>query len=116
MLRGVKPLALFSYTDGNEIDFVIRYMRMFDRHVASGRFSKHEVSIPFEGRPGHYHRRFFYTLPGEEWRVTAMQELLALPGEWSEERERRYGTLLGYEDWQNDVWLDHCRTESSNGS
>jgi threonine aldolase len=29
----------------------------------------------------------------------------SLPGAWSSERERRYGTLLGYEDWQNDIWL-----------
>jgi hypothetical protein len=106
MLRGVKPLALFSYTDGYEADCVLRYLRMFDRHVATGRFSKRETKRPFQKMPGHYHHSFLYTLPSEEWRATAMLDLLATPGAWSNERERQYGSLLGYEEWQNDVWLD----------
>jgi hypothetical protein len=102
MLRGTKPLAFFSYIDGNEVDCVLRYMRMFDRHVAAGRFGKREQISPVNGL---LYRQVFYTLPNEGWRVDAMLELLALPGAWSNERERRYGALLGYEDWQNDVWL-----------
>lgn len=31
MLRGSKPLSIFSYTEGHEVDCVIRYLRMFDR-------------------------------------------------------------------------------------
>ncbi len=46
----------------------------------------------------------YYTLPGEEWRVDAMVALRWRPGPWSAEREREQGELLGYEDWQNDVW------------
>jgi hypothetical protein len=102
MLRGTKPLAFFSYIDGNEVDCVLRYLRMFDRHVAAGRFGKREQISQVNGL---LYRQVFYTLPNEGWRVDAMLELLALPGAWSNERERRYGALLGYEDWQNDVWL-----------
>lgn len=49
--------------------------------------------------------RLFYTLPGEEWRVGAIVSLLDGAGPWTNERERLYGALLGYEDWQNEVWL-----------
>ena len=107
MLAGTKPLATFSYTDGYEVDFVLRYLRMFDRHAATGRFTKHKKVSPLQKLNGRLHHQFFYTLPNEDWRVNAMLELLALPGAWSNERERRYGTLLGYKDWQNDIWLSH---------
>lgn len=105
MLMGTKPLAMFGYTDGYEVDFVLRYLRMFDRYAAAGRFTKHEkVRLLHQLNGARYHQ-IFYTLPNEDWRIDAMLELLALPGAWSSERERRYGTLLGYEDWQNDIWL-----------
>jgi hypothetical protein len=49
--------------------------------------------------------RIFYSLPGEEWRVDAMLDLFASPGPWSATHERRQGELLGYADWQNEIWL-----------
>lgn len=103
MLKGAKPLAMFGYIEGHEVDCVQRYMRMFDRYVAAGRFGKREEVAQVAG--GLRSHQVFYTRLGEAWRVDAMLELLALPGTWSAERERRYGELLGYEDWQNDVWL-----------
>ena len=105
MLAGTKPLAKFSYIDGHEVDCVMRYLRIFDRHVAAGRFTRREkVSTLYQLNDRLYHQ-IFYTLPGQEWRVDAMLELFAMPGAWSNERERRLGTLLGYEEWQNDIWL-----------
>ncbi|HWI86596.1 MAG TPA: hypothetical protein VNT42_09795 [Sphingomonas sp.] len=106
MLMGTKPLAMFRYIDGYEVDCVLRYLRMFDRHVAAGRFTKQVKVSPLQLLNGRLDHQIFYTLPNEDWRVQAMLELLALPGAWSGERERRFGMLLGYEDWQNDVWLD----------
>ena len=47
-----------------------------------------------------------YTLPGHEWRVKALHELFDSPGPWTAIHERRQGELLGYEDWQNDIWLE----------
>jgi hypothetical protein len=36
-----------------------------------------------------------------------MLSLLNEPGGWNDDRERRFGDLLGYETWQNDYWLKH---------
>jgi hypothetical protein len=62
--------------------------------------------------PQREHRRLFYTLPGHEWRVDAMLVLLNEPGAWSDDRERRFGELLGYERWQIDYWMTHGRTSA----
>ena len=109
MLRGVKPLAVFRWIEGYEIDFVMRYLRMFDRHVAAGRFVKHEQVRPTPQLPHLSDFTIFYTLPGHEWRVEAYKELLQMPGKWTPARERREGELLGYEDWQNDIHLQNFR-------
>ena len=109
MLRGVKPLAVFSYSEGFEVDFLLRYLRLFDRHVGEGRLNRRERLTALPGSLNTLHHHLFYTLPGEDWRVDAVIDLLRLDGPWSEERERTYGSLLGYEDWQNDVWLSRVR-------
>jgi hypothetical protein len=109
MLRGTKPLAYFLNVVASEFDFNIRYWRMFDRHVAAGRFVKREVSDVFANLE---HRRLFYALPGHEWRIDAMLTLLNELGEgkaWSDDHERRFSELLGYEDWQIDHWLRYRR-------
>jgi hypothetical protein len=105
MLRGIKPLAYFMYTVGTEPDICIRYWRMFDKHVALGRLIKRRVVEPVPAQAHMETYRLFYTLPGHEWRIDAMLMLLSEPGAWSHERERRFGELLGYEDWQNDYWI-----------
>ena len=104
MLASTKPLAMFGYIDGSEVEVVLRYLKRCDRYAAAGRFAKHETVRPLHQLNGTLYRQIFYTLPNEEWRIDAMLELLALPGAWSNEQDRRYGTILGYEDWQ-DVWL-----------
>lgn len=109
MLRGVKPLAYFMDVAGQEPDCLVRYWRMFDRHVGLGRFVKREFHDPAPERPQFQFRSIFYSLPGEEWRIDAFRTLLAQPGAWSRNRERRFGELLGYADWQNDYWLSHRR-------
>ena len=103
MLAGSKPLALMGYLEGDELDVIIRYLRMFDRHAVAGRFVRHE-QVRATQIPGRSQHRILYALPGEEWRINAMLELLDRPGCWSPGKEREFGTLLGYEDWQNDVW------------
>jgi hypothetical protein len=105
MLRGIKPLAYFVDVAGREPDCLVRYWRMFDRHVATGRLIKREFVEPIPDKPGLEFRWIFYVLPGEEWRIEAMRELLTPLGEWSRDHERRQGELLGYEDWQNDHWI-----------
>src|ERR1700753_139986 len=97
MLGGIKPLAYFSDTVGREPDICVRYWRMFDRHVAAGRLIKPQVVEPGPGLPHMEYFRLFYALPGQEWRIDAMLVLLNEPGPWSDDRERRFGGLLGYE-------------------
>jgi hypothetical protein len=110
MLRGIKPLAYFMDIIGQEPDICIRYWRMFDRHVAVGRLIRREVIEPVPDLPHLEYRQLFYALPGHEWRVGAMLTLLNEPGAWSDDREQRFGELLGYEDWQNDYWLTRRRS------
>jgi hypothetical protein len=105
MLRGIKPLAYFAVILGREPDCLVRYFRMFYRHFAADRLIKREFVELLSQRPHLESRTIFYVLPGEEWRVDAMRGLLRHPRAWSREKERRFGELLGYERWQNDLWL-----------
>ena len=109
MLKGIKPLAIFSDVYEGFPDCLVRYFRCFDRWVAAGRLTKRDlvipVSLPHRTDVRGIHR-IYYTLPGEEWRVDAMMSLMDRDGLWSAEREREFGVLLGYEDWQNDVWAE----------
>jgi hypothetical protein len=109
MLRGTKPLAYFLNVVDLESDINIRYWRMFDKHVAAGRLIRREVIVAFARLP---HRRLFYALPGHEWRIDAMLTLLNELEAWSEDHERRFSELLGYEDWQIDYWLTHRRSRA----
>ena len=94
MLAGLKPLSIFSFTEGHEVDCVLRYLRLFDRHVAGSRIAKREIITPLPQLQNAMHHRLFYTLPGQDWRVDAMLDLLDLPAPWSQEREPIYGALL----------------------
>lgn len=107
MLRGTKPLTYFMEVVGREPDVCIRYWRMFDRHVAVGHLIRREVIESLPDPPQLKLRKLFYALPGHAWRVDAMLTLLNEPGAWPEDRERRFGELLGYEGWQIDYWLTH---------
>jgi hypothetical protein len=112
MLLGLKPLAYFAEIDGDEVDCVSRYLRMFDRHVELGRFSRRIDVRPVPQLPHLSHRKIFYALPNETWRINAMLALLNQPGPWSDEREWEFGTLLGYEAWQNEFWLAQRRSRT----
>ena len=101
MLRGEKPLAHFADGEGAFPECVLRYLRMFDRHVAAGRFIRRDVICPPDKHRSFALHRLLIALPGEEWRIDAMLELMASP-EWSASHERREGELLGYTDLQNE--------------
>lgn len=117
MLRGVKPMAMFFGILGREPECVLRYLRLFDHHVDAGRFERQTLDEPVPLSPDWQSRRIFYTLPGEAWRVAAMLELIVHYGRWTNEHERSFGTLLGYEDLQNDIWLErHPVGGLANGS
>jgi hypothetical protein len=109
MLRGEKPLAVFSEVDGLFVWVVPRYLRMFDRHAAAGRFIRREHRKPrtIEGKDRTL-VTILYALPDEAWRIDAMIELRDIERR-SEAHERREGLLLGYTDAQNDAWIARQR-------
>ena len=102
MLSGKKPLSSFVDGDGWFPDVMVRYLRLFDRHVVDGRLVRHDH---YSETSGKRHHRILFALPNEEWRMQAMIDLMSGLGGWSPDHERREGELLGYEDWMNDHWL-----------
>lgn len=104
MLAGKKPLA--SFADGRDRfpEVVSRYLRLFDRHVASGKIARFDHFS--EASWGDCHHILF-ALPGEEWRFQAMLDLVLCDEPWTIAHERRQGELLGYDDWMNDYWLTY---------
>ena len=102
MLRGIKPLAVFSDGYGRFPDVVLRYMRLFDCHVDAGRFLKREYVETGDAHPIHV---VLYALPEEEWRIDRMIELRKEISQWTPKFERLEGRLLGYTEEQNDLWM-----------
>jgi hypothetical protein len=116
MLDGRKPFAKFS--GGYPSDGLDEQLSKFAPFVASGRLVRRDVKTPLE-KPGRFPdgRRLegilevFFALPGEEWRIDANLLLYEVAGQekWNDTLERYEGSLLGYEDWQNDWWIDELR-------
>jgi hypothetical protein len=83
----------------------------FDHWVAEGLLHREEVIEPFDSPSGEYLglRTVYYTPKGEEWRIPASKliwDASRKAGGWNEHFERLEGMLYGYEDWQNDWWID----------
>lgn len=87
----------------------------FDHWVTRGVLRREEVNEPFdkpiESRGQTYlgHRTVYYTPKGEEWRIQASKLIWDASGKsggWNEYFERLEGMLFGYEDWQNDWWIN----------
>jgi hypothetical protein len=111
MLEGKKPLAIFGDAYGHFPKPVLRYFRMFDRHVEAGRFLKREYVFPLNDPQGRFKgiHTVLYALPDQDWRIDALIALQDRPGQWTKSVEREFGVLLGYEDWQNDIWIARMR-------
>lgn len=108
LLDGRKKLARMSHAyppmtfDGEH---------KFDHWVAAGLLHREEVIEPFDASVKKYegHRTVFYTPKDEEWRIPASKliwQASSKSGGWNEHFERLEGMLFGYEDWQNDWWID----------
>jgi hypothetical protein len=104
LLDGRKKLARMMHTyppmtfDGEH---------RFDHWVAEGLLHREEVIDP-SGSDGGL-RTVYYTPKGEEWRIPAMKLIWHASGKsggWNQHFERLEGMLFGYEDWQNDWWID----------
>ena len=103
MLQGIKPLSIFSGEYPGHPDLEEIPERLFDPYVAAARFVKREYVVPSRGT-----REVLYALPTQEWRINAMILLLDTAAQtgWNESLERIQGSLLGYETWQNDVFME----------
>lgn len=113
MLAKEKPLSVFtaSHPPYSEVEEIPE--RLFDPHVAAGRFIKCEyIAHLQEGLP-EMNRRVLYALPEESWRINAYILLLKTSKKsgWSEGFERMEGSLLGYTDPQNDAYLEFLRRQ-----
>lgn len=106
MLAGSKPMSVFSerypITSGAEII----PESVFDPYVEDGKFIKREF-VDFHRLNGRG-RFVYYARPSEAWRIDAHILMLWTTAKsgWSEGFERMEGSLLGYEEWQNDVFLE----------
>ncbi|HTP82185.1 MAG TPA: hypothetical protein VMQ11_04535 [Alphaproteobacteria bacterium] len=108
LLEGRKKLARMShpYPPGT-----FEGEDRFDDWVAKRVLHREEVIEPF-GRPmnGYLgHRTVYYTTRGEEWRIPASKLIwhaAEKSGGWNAHCERFEGMLYGYEDWQNDWWIN----------
>lgn len=114
MLDGRKPLAVFG--DAYPSDWFDDYLAPFELHVQSGRIIRRIVDTPMPELKARRPdldgiRNVYFALPGHEWRIDAYIEMhqTARQSGWNDGFERRQGSLLGYEDWQNDWWLKHRR-------
>jgi len=101
MLSGEKPFSAFSERCSveSEREYPEKY---FDPHAKEGLFVK---KIFFTGDGSRKTRHILYAKVGEEWRIEAYR-LLVVTAEkegWNRGFERMQGTLLGYDDWQNDI-------------
>lgn len=105
MLSGRKPLAYFSYFDGDPLSSIID--QPFDRHVANGEleYRQHRLRLREKAEFVNY---AIYTLPTEAWRADALILLLEAgeKGGWCPGMERVVGSLLGYTDEENDAYLE----------
>jgi hypothetical protein len=116
MLKGEKPLAVFCERLPSNPDFELIPERYFSPYVEAGLFLVSECVIA-DARGGKT-RYVLYAAKGEEWRIHAYMLLkrTATFSGWSEGFERMEGALLGYEDWQNDAYIERVFDSRARGN
>lgn len=115
MLEGRKPLAVFG--DVYPADWLDETASRFEPFVEGGRLLRRVVDEPLSARYAlaktdlaDTFRTVLVALPDQSWRIEAYlaMEWMAARTGWNKKLERLQGTLLGYEDWQNDWWIEHA--------
>ena len=111
MLAGSKPLAAFCGEYPPNINFEEIPVRLFDPFVEMGRFVKREYVEPLRNERILGMRWVLYSLPSEVWRIDAFILLkhTASKTGWNEGFERMEGSLLGYAEWQNDIFSERSK-------
>lgn len=107
----------FARMDGEYPPTQHHYEECFDQFVSQGVLYK-EVQIEKFDKPIRSRDRLleglrtvYYTRKGEEWRIPAWRLIEAASRKtgWNETLERLEGMLFGYEEWQNDWWIERFR-------
>jgi hypothetical protein len=113
LLEGRKKLAFFPFDSDDDRSFDSRLKAHFDHFVAAGLLHAEENLYVLPDSAGRRIGDVYYTAKGEEWRIPALKLIrraASAAGGWNEVFERLEGTLMGYEDWQNNWWLEqHAR-------
>jgi hypothetical protein len=110
MLSRLKPFSyLYGIVPPNERCVEIPEY-LFDPYVDAGFFVKREYSLRATDAapPIKALRYVLYALKHEAWRIDAfilLQNTAEKTG-WNEALTRMEGTLLGYEEWQNDAFIE----------
>jgi hypothetical protein len=114
MIEGRKPLAVFG--DVYPTDWLDETTSRFDLFVEQRRFVRKIVDKPLLARyplartdAGDIFRTVLVALADQSWRIDAYLSMEEARTGWNERLERLQGTLLGYEEWQNDWWIEHAR-------
>ncbi|MFM0289071.1 hypothetical protein [Paraburkholderia megapolitana] len=109
LLQGRKKLGFMHFDSHNEDSQKLK--ARFDHYVAEGMLHSEGEICDLGGKSNRRIETVYYTPKGEEWRIRALmliQSNAGAAGGWTEIHERLEGTLMGYEDWQNDWWLEQC--------
>lgn len=110
MLEGRKPLAVFCHCYPS--DWFDELLKPFEPFVASGQILRRIVDTPMPHRKQREPnldglRDVLFALPEQEWRIDAyIKNILNRTRDWDDHLERLQGSLLGYEDWENDWWIE----------
>jgi hypothetical protein len=109
LLQGRKKLGFMHFDSHN--DDSQRLKARFDHYVAEGMLHAEEEIFDVGDKSNRRVGTIYYTTKGEEWRIRTLMLIRrnsGAAGRWTEIHERLEGTLMGYEDWQNDWWLEYC--------
>ncbi|MUZ75844.1 hypothetical protein GOZ90_24570 [Agrobacterium vitis] len=110
MLEGRKPLAAFR--DSYPSDWFDELLEPFEPFVATGQILRRIIDTPMpdlKQREPNLDglRDVLFALPEQEWRIDVyIKNNLNRTRDWDDDLERLQGSLLGYEDWENDWWIE----------
>jgi hypothetical protein len=117
MLESRKPMAMFC----DLAEWLREYLAPFAPFVVSRQLVRREIQAaalnidqPASGPDSVLN--VYFALPGQEWRIDAhiMLRRVAAKSGWNDSLERFEGSLLGYEDWQNDWWIAQRKKRIAN--
>ena len=107
-------MAVFSEVYPNRIGPALYADQPFEEYVAKGVINRtlkiRRVDNPNPQKGVYALMRDYYTLPGEEWRIAEYEKLWEGP-DWTLEKERREGELLGYSDEENTLHIERLRKQ-----